>query len=318
MKVARHLREAARDPNSVVTIGTFDGVHLGHRAIIRKTVAEAQRRGGRSVAITFDPHPKEVVASPRGPVALLSTVDERIQLIGGEGVDLLLVLEFTYEFSRKDPREFYREYVVGGIGVAEVVVGYDHSFGRDRQGGMEDLLEVGRECGFTVVRVPPFLVDGVAVSSTAVRNALAACDTTKATRLLGRPYSLRGRVVEGDHRGRSLGYPTANIEPDVRSKMIPARGVYAVRMTVGTERFGGMMNIGVRPSVAPNGGEIIEVHLFDASRDLYGAEVEVELIAWLRAERKFGSLEELKSQLADDRERARGALAGSAHRADKP
>jgi len=310
MKVARSLKEMSREQNSAVTVGTFDGVHLAHREIIRETVSRARIKGGRSVVVTFDPHPKEVVASAEGSVRLLSTVDERIDLIGEQNVDVLLVLEFTFVFSRIGSREFYRDYVVRGTGVQEVVVGYDHMFGRDREAGIDDLMRLGREFGFSVFTVQPFCVDGETVSSTKIRDALAAGDVGRAARYLGRPYSFSGRVVRGDGRGKSIGFPTANIEPPGKAKTMPARGVYAVAVRIGGEQYQGMMNIGVRPTVSDGLTETTEVHLFDFNRELYDETMTVSFIRRLREERMFGSLGALVTQLKKDRDEARRIIAG--------
>jgi riboflavin kinase/FMN adenylyltransferase len=305
MIVARSLRDVSRDTSSVVTVGTFDGVHLAHAEIIREVVSRAKMREGRSIVVTFDPHPKQVVGPAGSPVDLLSTIEERIELIGGLGVDILLVIEFTYAFSRIGPDDFYRRYIVEGTGVDEVIVGYDHMFGRDRTAGIDELVKMGKEFGFSVFAVHPFLLDGETVSSTVVRKALAAGDVDRAARFLGRPYSFSGTVVRGDGRGKTIGFPTANIVPVSASKIIPARGVYAVGVLIGGERKHGMMNIGVRPTVKQAPAETIEAHLFEFDRDIYGEQVTVSVLRRLRDERKFDSLTELVEQLGRDREEAR-------------
>ena len=310
MKVIRSVAEAHKDLNSVVTVGTFDGVHCAHQEIIREVVRRARDRKGRSVVITFDPHPKEVVASPKGSVQLLTTIDERVALLESLGVDLLLVIWFTFEFSRISAEAFYKDYIVNGVGASEVVVGYDHMFGRDRQGTVRELEEMGRKYGFSLVTVPPFQVAGEVVSSTRVRKALAAGDIEHAAALLGRPYSLQGRVVEGDRRGAQLGFPTANIHPEPANKVIPAHGVYVVRVHIAGEQKFGMMNIGVRPTVAAGLAETLEVHILDFDRNIYGALINLEFLRRLRGERKFGSLAELTAQLETDREETRRFVAG--------
>ncbi|HUI63627.1 MAG TPA: bifunctional riboflavin kinase/FAD synthetase [Bacteroidota bacterium] len=304
MIVARSLKDVTRDANSVVTVGTFDGVHLAHREIIREVVNRAKTREGRSALITFEPHPKEVVLSKRGPVKLLSTIDERIELIGAMNVDLLLVVEFTKAFSRIGAREFYEKYIVNGTGVDEVVVGYDHMFGRDREAGIDELVHIGKEFGFSVFAVHPFTIEGEAVSSTRIRSALGSGDIQRARQLLGRPYEISGRVVRGDGRGAQIGFPTANLEPLSSSKVVPARGVYAVGARVGAEVFSGMMNIGVRPTIAKDGAESLEVHLFDFERDIYGQVLTVTFLRRLRPERAFASVPELVAQLERDRAEA--------------
>ena len=305
MKIARSLRDVTPAKGSVVTVGTFDGVHRAHQEIIREAVNRARMREGRSVVISFDPHPREVVSSARGgDLRLLSTTEERSKLLEGLRVDLLLILPFTTEFSRLGPDEFYRDYVVNGVGVSEVVVGYDHMFGHGRKAGPEDLVRMGKEFDFSVFAVHPFTIDGEAVSSTKIRKALAAGDLDLARRMLGYRYGLSGSVVRGDARGASLGFPTANILPESPRKMIPARGVYAAAVETGQGQFFGMMNIGDRPTVTEGTHETLEVHLFDFAGELYGEKLRVTFLARLRDEKRFGGVEELVAQLRQDREDA--------------
>ncbi len=308
MTVIRLPDPVPTERNSVVTVGTFDGIHVAHREIIRDVVNRARMREGRSVVVTFDPHPKEVVASARGPVKLLTTLDERIALLDPLGIDLLVVIPFTKEFSRLGSREFYQTYVVGRIGVSEVVVGYDHMFGRDREAGIDDLVHMGKEFGFSVFAVRPFTVDGEPVSSTRIRKALAAGEIERAERMLGAPYILTGDVIAGDRRGASMEFPTANIRPRDEKKVIPGRGVYVVGVTVGAEQKFGMLNIGVRPTVTDGSRETIEVHILDFSGDLYGRSITVSFLRKLRDERRFGSVGELVEQLRRDREESRAYI----------
>jgi riboflavin kinase/FMN adenylyltransferase len=315
MKVIRSLAEAPKDRNSVVTVGTFDGVHVAHREIIREAIRRATERKGRSVVMTFDPHPKEVLSSAKGPVQLLTTIDERVALLEGLGVDLLLVIRFTFDFSRISAEAFYKDYIVNGVGASVVVVGYDHMFGRDREGTVRELEGMGRSYGFSLVTVPPYRVDGEVVSSTRIRKALSGGEIERANAMLGRPYAMQGRVVEGDRRGATLGFPTANLQPEPKSKTIPAHGVYVVRVRLGeTHRFG-MMNIGVRPTVREGLKETLEVHILDFQQQIYGATIDLEFLRRLRDERKFGSFAELTAQLETDREETRRFVAGlEAHR----
>ena len=220
MIVARSVGEIVRDTKSVVTVGTFDGVHRAHQEIVREVVFRAKRNEGRSVVVTFDPHPKEVVASKRGPVQLLTTIDERIELLKQQHIDVLAIVPFTYEFSQQSSHEFYERFVVGVIGVSEVVVGYDHMFGRNREGDIEELVRMGQRYNFSVFALHPFSVDGEVVSSTRVRKAIHDGDIVHASMLLGHDYSLSGIVVVGDRRGRTIGYPTANIRPESGKKLI--------------------------------------------------------------------------------------------------
>jgi len=304
MKIARSEADVVRDPNSVVTVGTFDGIHLGHRQIIMETVRRARARTGRSVIVTFEPHPKEVVASTRGPVRLLTTMEERLALLGGFDIDLVYIIEFTRAFSQLAPRAFYETHVSGTVGLAEVVVGYDHMFGRGRAAGNEELADMGTELRFVVRTVPALTVDGDRVSSTVIRHALAAGDVERAARLLGYAYRLDGRVVEGNRRGLTLGYPTANIRPESEKKLVPARGVYLVSVRMKDQDLFGMMNIGMRPTVTDGSDQTIEVYVLNFQGDLYGDRLSIRFLRKLRDEQKFASAAELKEQLDRDRERS--------------
>jgi riboflavin kinase/FMN adenylyltransferase len=299
MIVVRSLSEIQHERNSAVTVGTFDGVHVGHRAIIAEMVRCAKARNGRSVLITFHPHPRTVVG--RGPVKQLTSLDERIDLIAQLGVDAVLVLDFTYAFSRLTSREFYERYVVKGIGVSEVVLGHDHMFGRDREAGTSDLHEMGIEFGFVAHVVGPVAIGGNDVSSSKIRESLLRGDVEQAQRFLSRTYSLTGIVVKGDGRGSQIGFPTANIQPSVEEKLVPAEGVYFVGVEMGSQQYFGMLNIGVRPTFQDDMRRVIEVHMFDFTGDLYGKSLKISFLKRLRSEIKFASREALIDQLERDR-----------------
>ena len=302
MKVVRSLDEIGKDNSSVVTVGTFDGVHLAHQEIIREVVNRTRMNEGRSVVVTFEPHPKEIVGRKDQPVHLLTTLEERIRLIGHANVDVLLVISFTFDFSRLSAREFYLRYVVEGIGVSEVVVGYDHMFGRDRTGGIDELVHMGREFNFSVSAVHPISVDGEIVSSTRVRRAIATGDVEHAARLLGHPFELEGAVVKGDGRGRTLGYPTANIQLRSPRKIVPGDGIYLVGVVLRGKRWYGMMSIGVRPTIKDGGERTIEVHVFGLTDDVYGEALQITFLRRLRDEQKFASVDELVTQMHKDKE----------------
>jgi len=302
MIVARSIDKITREKNSVVTVGTFDGVHLAHQEIVREVVQRAKLKEGRSVVITFDPHPKEVVGNFKEPIHLLTTIEERIELLRSLDVDLLFIVDFTLAFSKLSSREFYERYLQQGIGVVEVIVGYDHKFGNNRQGTAEDLVRMGESFDFSVYSFHPYTVDGEVVSSTQIRRALAAGNVEKAQMFLGRPYSFSALVIKGDGRGKTIGYPTANMQMRSEKKMLPAHGVYLVEALVGGARRFGMMNIGVRPTVNAGGNLTLEVHLFDFEQDLYGQEITVSLLKRIRDENKFASLQELTRQLEADKE----------------
>ena len=304
MKIVRADSELERNPNSVVSVGTFDGVHIGHQEIIRQANASATERAGRSVVVTFEPHPKEVVPSARGPISLLSTLDERLSLLDRHGIDVTVVIHFTREFSQLSPRSFYEEYILARIGVAEVVVGQDHLFGRDRRGGREELDTLAHQFGFVVNAVPEHLVGGERVSSSAIRKALERGDVVTARTYLGYPYALSGVVAEGDRRGRLLGFPTVNLDPESPRKVTPGHGVYLVAVKTPSGNAYRMMNIGVRPTLTDGSTRTLEVHMFEVEADFYGESVQVSFLRRLRDERRFATADDLVAQLNVDREQS--------------
>ncbi|MBI3765876.1 MAG: bifunctional riboflavin kinase/FAD synthetase [Ignavibacteriales bacterium] len=299
MIVVRSVQELTHDKNSVLTVGTFDGVHLGHRSIIKELVTRARSHHGRSVIVTFEPHPREVVG--RGPIKLLTPLEERLDLIGQLAVDITVVLEFTYEFSRQTSQEFYERYAVRGVGVSEVIVGHDHMFGIDREGGIQELQALGKTFDFSVAVVEPVSIDGEAVSSSKIREMLLQGDVERAEIFLGRPYSITGNVVQGDRRGTQIGFPTANLDPVHSFQLIPAEGVYCVSVLVGENQYYGMMNIGTRPTFHTELKRTIEVNIFDFNKIIYGSLLRVQFLKRLRPEKKFLSQDELITQLRQDR-----------------
>ena len=292
--------------NSVVSVGTFDGVHLAHQQLLREVVERARARKGRSVVLTFDPHPKEVLTGQ--PMRLLTTIEERQQICEQLGIDVFYRIGFTYEFSRLSSREFYLRYVVQGCGVSEVVEGYDHHFGRDREGSVEELLKLGREFEFSVAALKPVYVDEEIVSSSQIRQHLLEGKVDRALRLLGRPYALSGTVVRGDARGRELGYPTANLQLTYH-KLIPEDGIYFVQVDMGGPTRYGMLSIGVRPTFFDQGQRTVEVHLLDFEGDIYGQTVNVQFLSRLRDERKFNSARQLIDQMHLDEAQSRLLMA---------
>ncbi len=286
---------------SAVTIGTYDGVHLGHRAIISTLVSDAKSRGLRSVVITFEPHPRLVLGKTNGtPIFLLSTLEEKLSALESLGVDCVIVIHFTKEFSETPAETFVEEVLVEKIGLAEIVIGYDHMFGKNRGGSFETLVRLAEKHHFTVRQIPEQKVDEHHLSSTAIRRFLEAGDIENANKLLGAPYQLSAVVIEGDKRGRTIGFPTANLLPP-STKLIPKMGVYAVEVEVGEKRYRAMMNIGTRPTVQTQSGMSLEVHLFEFNGDLYGKTLTVRFLARLRDEQRFASLDALKAQLERDK-----------------
>jgi riboflavin kinase/FMN adenylyltransferase len=299
MIVTRNLQDVKQDKNSIITIGTFDGVHLGHQSIFKRLLSCAKVTNNRSVVVTFEPHPREVVG--KGPVMLLNTLNERIELIRSIGIDLVHVIDFSYEFSRLSSLEFYQQFILKGIGVKTLIVGHDHMFARDRKSNIDELKRIGREMRFDVEVIKPVSVDGEVISSTKIRNILLQGDVDRAAKYLDRPYSLEGNVIEGDKRGETLGFPTANIQPKENNKLIPCDGVYFVAVKFNNNQFYGMLNIGTNPTFKTDHSRIIEVNIFGVNESLYGKELILYFLKRIRTEIKFSSKEELIIQLQQDR-----------------
>ena len=286
-----------------LAIGVFDGMHLGHRAVLERTLDDARRGGGTAVAVTFDPHPIRVLKPEKAP-RLLTSTPHKIRLIRALGVGHLLIVPFDLGFAATPPEEFIRALAAAARPLREVCVGHAWSFGKGRVGNLALLQTLGDQLGFAEVGVQAVEIDGQIVSSTLIRRAVECGDLAKAARLLGRDYTVLGTVVEGAHLGSQLGFPTANLS--AHNEQFPPDGVYAVTVRRDAQVLRGVANIGVRPTVAHAGGErLLEVHLFDFDEDLYGTDLEVTFQRFLRPERKFAGLEELKAQIARDVEAAR-------------
>ncbi len=301
MKLANQLSEIGYEKNTVVTIGSFDGMHRAHREILRQVVDRARNRKGRSVLITFEPHPREVVGNHLG-VPILTTLAEKQELASQWGVDVFYTIPFDYAFSRLSAREFYLRYLVQGTGVSEVIEGLDHHFGRDREGSLQDVRNLGKEFDYSCVAVDPVVVDGGVVSSTSIREYLLQGDVQRASMSLGRSYSLDGEVVRGDLRGRTLGFPTANVQALSSKKIVPKNGIYFVRVSLEKERLFGIASVGVRPTFKNDGQRVLEVYILNFQRDVYGETVRVSFEKRLRDEIKFGSAEELIRQMNRDKQ----------------
>ena len=293
--------------NAVVTSGTFDGVHIGHQEILHRLKTIASDIRGETVVITFWPHPRYVLKPGTTPHLLLNTFEEKAELIKEQGINHLLRIPFTKEFSQTTSQQFIESILVKKIGTKKLVIGYDHKFGRDREGSFEQLRLNAPNYGFEVEEIPRQDVDNIGVSSSRIRQALEEGDIDTATHFLGRPYSMRGRVVSGDKLGRVLGYPTANIDIDSNDKLIPAHGIYAVTVEHESERLKGVLYIGNRPTV--DGSRLaIEVNILDFSKDIYGENLKVNLVAAVRKDAKFDNLETLKKQMEIDKAQAARAL----------
>ena len=307
MKVTYGLNNFKTISCAVATTGTFDGVHLGHRKILNQLVAKAKKVGGESVLLTFSPHPR-IVLQPDVELELLSSENEKISLLENTGIDHLIIHPFTREFSRTQSLDFVREFLVNKIRVKHLVIGYDHHFGRNREGSFDHLKEFGPIYGFEVEEIAAFDIDQVNVSSTKIRNALAEGNVELANMYLGAPYSISGRVIKGNQIGRTIGFPTANIECDFMQKLLPADGVYAGKLHVNGHTYNGMANLGSRPTIGSRQRKL-EVHCIGTDIDLYESEVRFELYKFLRGIEEFANLEALKKQLEVDKKEANLVLA---------
>lgn len=305
MKVYRSLDDFSVN-KPVVTIGTFDGVHLGHQKVIDSLRSIAAEMGGETVLFTFYPHPRLVVNPNDDSLRLLTSLNEKIKKLEAVGVDHLVVFPFTPSFARLSYEEFVRSVLVGQMHVHTLVVGHDHRFGHNREGGYERIKALADSLYFSVLRIEALSVENIDVSSTKIRDSLLNGAIAEANHFLGAPYTLSGTVSAGKQLGRTIGYPTANVLVDDSHKLIPATGVYAARVLVMGACYNAMLNIGFRPTISQQAdSRTIEVHLFDFSGDLYQLAIEVQMLERIRNEQKFDSLEHLKQQLRTDEQTVR-------------
>ncbi|MEQ1856927.1 MAG: bifunctional riboflavin kinase/FAD synthetase [Longimicrobiales bacterium] len=294
------------DKGTVATVGTFDGMHLGHWSVLQEISRRAESTGRRSVLVTFDPHPLRIVRPEHCP-PLLTTAVEKKEILAESGLEYAVFIEFTRVLSHYEPRRFVEEILVGRLAVEELVIGYDHGFGKDRSGGSETLVAIGAELGFRVDVVPPVSAGGQPISSSRVRAAIQRADLAEARACLGRWYSARGVVVRGDGRGKGLGFPTANLRIGERDKLLPPEGIYAVRAQLRGGIFAGALHLGPRPTFQGS-PPTIELHLLDFDRDIYGEDVQVDFIQYLREIRPFATVAGLVDQMRQDVEQAREAV----------
>ena len=315
MKTYKNIEEFKNIENPVVTTGTFDGIHLGHRTILNRLKEIAARNKGETVLLTFFHHPRMVLYPDENNLKLLNTQDEKIKLLEKTGIDHLVTIPFTKEFSRLTAIEFVRDILVNKIGVKKLVIGYNHHFGKNREGTLEQLKEYAPTYGFEIEEIPAQDVDNVNVSSTKIREALLKGDVQTANSYLGYDYFLTGNVIKGSRVGQTLGFPTANIVVEEKYKLIPADGVYAVKAKLNGKVHNGMLNIGVRPTLNPDGPDhgknkkSIEINIFDFNDDIYNHRLTVSFRARIRDEKKFDDLEALKKQLLIDKEKSISLLA---------
>lgn len=299
----------AVDP--VITVGTFDGVHLGHQKVIDELKRISTQSGGESVIFTFEPHPRIVLSPTDNSLRLLSSQQEKIELMEKSGIDHLVIYPFTKEFSQLSYRQFVTNILVGHMKLAYLVVGYDHRFGQDRRGDFSALLELSQTLNFKVEQLGELIVDNNETSSTQIRQALEAGNVDRANHLLGYHYRLSGNVTIGKQLGRKIGFPTANIEVLDHYKLVPGDGVYAVKVWVDGKLYGGMLNVGIRPTVNYNvDHKSIEVNIFDFNRDIYNASITLVFVLKIRNEQKFAGLYQLQQQLFEDKRKALIILSG--------
>lgn len=307
MKVFNGIESYDWQEPTAITTGTFDGIHIGHKTILNQLISEAKEINGRSVLVTFSPHPRLVLFPDREGPILLTTLDERLELLEKTGIDDVIVHPFTMEFSRLSALNYIRDLLVAKLHMKRLVIGYDHHFGRNREGSIDELREMSPMFGFEVTEIPPQDIDQVNISSTKIRNALYDGDIDTATVYLNYSYFINGEVVHGAKRGGKMGFPTANVKVNSPWKLIPRKGVYAVRVDVAGTRYDGMLNIGVNPTFGEQ-EESIEVHIFDFNEDLYGKEIRINFFKRIRDEVKFDSVDDLINRMKIDQLEVKEAL----------
>jgi riboflavin kinase/FMN adenylyltransferase len=300
MGYVKKIEDYFSEEATVVTIGTFDGVHIGHKKIIKQLIDVSKRDNLKSAVLTFFPHPRMVLQKD-SKIKLINTIEERGKILEALGLDYLVIKKFTKEFSRLNAEDFVKQILVDKLHAKKVIIGYDHRFGRNRNASIDDLKKFGLVYGFEVIEIPVEDIDDVSVSSTKIRTALIEGNITKANTFLGNPFMLNGIIVKGKGLGRQLDFPTANILLKEAYKLIPKHGSYIVRSVIDKTLVYGMMNIGVNPTVSGN-KESIEIHFFDFDKDIYGKKIQIDLLQRIRDEHKFESVEVLKQQLAKDKE----------------
>ncbi|WP_374166828.1 bifunctional riboflavin kinase/FAD synthetase [Arcticibacter sp. MXS-1] len=303
MKVYRHIDDFQKPERTVVTIGTFDGVHIGHRKIISRLVEDAKKMDAESVILTFFPHPRMILHPEDESLKLINTIQEKTELMESLGVDHLIITPFTRDFSNLSPEDYIQHILIDKIGIRKIIIGYDHRFGKDRGGDFALLEKYAAVCHYEIEEIPEQDLNDVAVSSTKVREALLRGDVKTAADFLGYPFQLRGMVIKGDQIGRTIGFPTANLLVEERYKLIPSDGIYAVEIAYkGTEQpLRGMAYIGNRPTI--NGmTRNIEVNIFDFDTEIYGETLRLHFLEFIRSDMKFSSLEELQQQIARDQD----------------
>ena len=312
MTVYTNIQDLPIFNHSVITIGTFDGVHYGHQQILELMKSAAKQVNGETVIITFHPHPRKIIGTNKAPIFLLNTLEEKINLLEKYGIDHLVIIPFTEKFAQQTAEDYISDFLVNTFHPHTIIIGHDHRFGKDRTGDFQLLADKALEWGYQVKEIPGYMLNNITISSTKIREALLKGDIENAHDLLSYDYYFTGKVVKGNQLGRTIGYPTANIEMIDENKLIPCNGVYSVLVTNEKFKFnqqGGMMNIGYRPTVEGN-TRTIEVNLFDFDQSLYDETLTITLKKYLRSEVKFSGLDELKKQLEKDKQAALDSLKG--------
>ena len=308
MKIYNNFNDYQKVANAIVTIGTFDGVHLGHQTILKDMVRVAKEIKGESVVVTFYPHPRQVLRIDDGNLRFITTQEEKIRLLENIGIDNLIIVNFTEEFSRLSSESFITDYVIKNISPVKIVVGYDHHFGNNRKGDFNLLNDLGERYNIEVQRIPAKDVENIAVSSTKIRHSLQQGDVSYANKLLGYQYAYFGKVVDGAKIGRELGYPTANVYVDREYRLIESPGVYATYIEIDKIIYKSMTYIGNKPTLDKDEKESLEVHIFDFNDDIYGKYVKIRFVKKIREEQKFKDLETLKHQIQIDEKEIRELL----------
>ena len=301
MRIFHHISEITSINNSIITIGTFDGVHLGHQKIIKRLVELKEKQGGETLLFTFAPHPRKVLFPEQKDLKLITTTEEKCELLKQFGIDNVLVFPFTKEFSQMNADNYISEIIAKGLKTKTLVIGYDHRFGSNREGNIDTLKQYSTQFNFDVEEISAQEINQLNVSSTRIRKAIEEGDIDVANEFLGYSFFVTGTVVKGKQLGRTIGYPTANIQVQDEDKLIPKIGVYAVNVEHNNKRYKGMLNVGVNPTTDTDNKIKIEVNIFDFDKEIYGDSIKVEVVKRIRNEEKFANLDELKQALANDK-----------------
>lgn len=300
MNIYRNAEDISKNKNTVISVGTFDGVHLAHQLIIKTVRNLAEENKSRVLLITFEPHPQEVIKTRSPEIRLLNTTEEKLNMFKSLNIENVLLLNFNEEFSKTTPRDFYKNIISEEIGINNLVIGYDHLFGKNREGSFETLIELSKEFDFNVEKIEEVDIDGEVISSSKIRKYISEGMVEKANSMLGYNYRFDAIVTEGDKLGKQLGFPTANLKPVSEKKILPESGVYCVEVHIDNKIYFGSMNIGFRPTITSGEIKTIEVYILDFNRDLYGEKIKLSFFCKLRDEKKFSSKEELINQIKKD------------------